>query len=84
MFYEARPFAYATISFYALAYSKNSLLMTLSGGVLALCCVLVFVLRFDNRRHMARLHKQHLASLRSAGSKSQGYGEYKNNAYHID
>lgn len=60
--YEAKPYIYLALSFYALVISHSSLLMIVSGGLLFGTGIWVFRMRQQYRhyyREMAKLKSQY-------------------------
>ncbi len=48
--YESRPYFYALLSVYSIANYKTSVIMFISGLMLAICSYCVFSMRGRNRR----------------------------------
>ena len=48
--YELRPYLYAFLSLYAISHYKISIVMVISGLMLAFCSYSVFSMRHRNRR----------------------------------
>lgn len=58
LMYEARPYVYGALSFYALFLSHNSTLMIVSGLALACCCAKVASLRIGHRAQVAIINRK--------------------------
>lgn len=56
--YEARPYIYGAISFYALFLSHNSGLMIASGIALGICCLWILNRRASYREQAAIIAKK--------------------------
>lgn len=57
LLYEARPYFYGAISFYALVLSKPNTLMIVSGVMMGLCCLIVSSMRYQYRKEMIPLQR---------------------------
>lgn len=64
LIYELRPYIYGTLAVYAVFLSKYSVLMLVSGSMMAISCVWVSYLRYTYRKSLAEmtLYKQYITS----------------------
>ncbi len=48
--YEARPYIYGVIGFYALVISRQGTVMIISGVLMSLCCLFISSMRYQYRK----------------------------------